>query len=53
MAESDIRESASVAHLYGKPLVATESLTANGMSGGAYSYYPGNLKATADLEMSS
>ena len=52
MAESDIRESASVAHLYGKPLVATESLTANGMSGGAYSYYPGNLKATADLEMS-
>ena len=52
MAESDIRESASVAHLYGKPLVATESLTANGRSGGAYSYYPGNLKATADLEMS-
>ncbi len=52
MAESDIRESASVAHLYGKPLVATESLTTNGMSGGAYSYYPGNLKATADLEMS-
>ena len=52
MAESDIRESASVAHLYGKPFVATESLTANGMSGGAYSYYPGNLKATADLEMS-
>ena len=52
MAESDIRESASVAHLYGKPLVATESLTANGMSGGAYSYYPGNLKATADLEVS-
>ena len=52
MAESDIRESASVAHLYGKPLVATESLTANGMSGGAYSYYPGSLKATADLEMS-
>ena len=52
MAESDIRESASVAHLYGKPFVATESMTANGMTGGAYSYYPGNLKATADLEMS-
>jgi len=53
MAESDIRESASVAHLYGKKFVAAESLTANGMSGGAYSYYPGNLKATADLEMAS
>ena len=52
MAESDIRESASVAHLYGKPFVATESMTANGMTGGAYSYFPGNLKATADLEMS-
>ena len=52
MAESDIRESASVAHLYGKTFIATESMTANGMSGGAYSYYPGNLKATADLEMS-
>ena len=53
MAESDIRESASVAHLYGKRFVATESMTANGMTGGAYSYYPGNLKATADLEMAS
>ena len=52
MAESDIRESASVAHLYGKRWVATESMTANGMTGGAYSYYPGNLKETADLEMS-
>ena len=53
MAESDIRESASVAHLYGKRLVAAESLTANGMNGGAYSYYPGNLKPTADLEMAN
>ena len=53
MAESDIRESASVAHLYGKKLVAAESLTANGMNGGAYSYFPGSLKATADLEMAS
>ena len=52
MAESDIRESASVAHLYGKPYVATESMTANGRTGGAYSYFPGNLKSTADLEMS-
>ena len=53
MAESDIRESASVAHLYGKKFVAAESLTANGLNGGAYSYYPGNLKATADLEMAN
>ncbi len=53
MAQSDIRESASVAHLYGKKLVACESMTANGWSGGAYSYYPGTLKPTADLEMAS
>ena len=53
MAESDIHESASVAHLYGKKFVAAESLTANGMDGGAYSYFPGNLKATADLEMAN
>ena len=51
MAESDIRESASVAHLYGKPIVAAESMTVNGDLGSAYSYYPGNLKPTADLEM--
>lgn len=53
MAESDLRESASVAHLYGKKLVAAESLTANGMEVGAYSFFPGNLKATADLEMAN
>ncbi len=53
MAQSDIRESASVAHLYGKNIVACESMTANGWSGGAYSYYPGNLMPTADLEMAS
>ena len=53
MAESDIRESASVSHLYGKKFVAAESLTANGLDGGAYSYYPGNLKPTADLEMAN
>lgn len=51
MGESDIRESASVAHLYGKPFVATESLTVDGMIGGAYSFYPGNLKPTADLDL--
>ena len=51
MAECDIRESASVAHLYGKRIVAAESMTANGVAGGAYSYYPGNLKPTTDLEL--
>lgn len=53
MAESDIRESASVSHLYGKKFVAAESMTANGLDGGAYSYYPGKLKPTADLEMAN
>lgn len=53
MAASDIRESASVAHVYGRKFVATESLTANGMDGNAYAYYPGNLKSVADLEMAN
>lgn len=52
VAQADIRESASVAHLYGQNLVAAESFTANGMEGNAYGYYPGNLKATADLALS-
>ena len=49
----DIRESASVAHLYGQNLVAAESLTALGMGGSAWAYYPGNLKSSADLELAS
>ena len=49
MAESDIRESASVAHVYGKKLVAGESLTVNGLNESAYSYHPENLKPYADL----
>lgn len=53
MGESDIRESASVAHLYGKKFVAVESMTVNGYIGGAYSFYPGNLKPTVDLELAS
>ncbi len=53
MAECDIRESASVAHLYGKRFVAAESMTVNGHANGAYCYHPGNLKHTADLEMAS
>jgi hypothetical protein len=47
--DSDIRESASVAHVYGQNLVAAESLTAGS---GAWSFSPETLKPTADREMS-
>lgn len=50
---SDIRESASVAHLYGQNLVAAESMTAFGIGGLAWSYCPENLKPTADLELAN
>ena len=49
----DIRESASTAHLYGQRIVAGETFTTNGMYGQPYSWYPGNLKITADLALSS
>ena len=51
--EADIRESASVAHIYGQNLVAAESLTALGIGGVAWSYSPENLKPTADLELAN
>lgn len=51
--EADIRESASVAHIYGQNLVAAESLTALGIPDKAWSYSPENLKSTADLELAS
>jgi hypothetical protein len=51
--EADIRESASVSHLYGQNLVAAESLTAFGPGGNAWAYYPEKLKPTADLELAS
>ena len=50
---TDIRESASVAHIYGQNEVAAESLTCDGMPGRAYSYCPENLKRTADYELSA
>lgn len=53
MAQADIRESASVAHIYGQNLVAAESLTALGMGGKAWSFSPETLKPTADLEMAN
>lgn len=51
--KADIRESASVAHIYGQNIVAAESLTALGTLGNAWSYSPENLKPTADLEMAN
>lgn len=48
--KADVRESASVAHIYGQKYVAAESLTAIGNSWG---YCPENLKPTADMEMSN
>ncbi len=50
----DIRESASVAHIYGQNLVAAESLTAIGFPAGtAWSYSPETLKPSADLALAS
>jgi hypothetical protein len=49
-ANADVRESASVAHIYGQNLVAAESLTA---SSGAWSWAPETLKPTADKEMAN
>lgn len=46
----DIRESASVAHIYGQNLVAAESLTAIGNS---FAFHPERLKPTADMELAS
>lgn len=48
--EADIRESASVANIYGKPVVAAESMTSVGR---AFQEYPERLKRTADLELAS
>lgn len=46
--DADIRESASVAHIYGQNIAAAESLTAGS---GAWSFSPETLKPTADREM--
>jgi len=47
---ADIRESASVAHLYGQNLVAAESLTARGNT---WAFSPERLKPVADMELAS
>src|SRR5580704_4312948 len=46
--DADIRESASVAHLYGQNLVAAESFTA---AGNTFAFTPESLKPTADREL--
>lgn len=48
--KADIRESASVAHIYGQNLVAAESMTS---AVNAWAYSPERLKPTADLELAS
>ncbi len=48
--KADVRESASVAHIYGQNLVAAESMTA---IGSAWAWSPETLKPTADMEMAN
>jgi hypothetical protein len=46
--KADVRESASVSHIYGQNLVAAESMTARGNT---WAFSPERLKPTADMEM--
>lgn len=47
----DMRESASVAHIYGKDFVAAESMTTNSDYAYAMGFSPETLKPTADMEL--
>jgi hypothetical protein len=49
--DADLRESASVAHIYGQNRVASESMTAFGLPDAAYVFTPESLKPTADREL--
>lgn len=50
--QADVRESASVAHIYGQNLVAAESMTTNGVRNkDAWGWCPETLKPTADMEL--
>lgn len=51
--EADLRESSSVAHIYGQNLTAAESFTADGFRDGAWVYSPAVLKPTADAAMAA
>ncbi|KPK79753.1 MAG: glycoside hydrolase [Bacteroides sp. SM23_62_1] len=46
--KADVRESASVAHIYGQNIVAAESMTA---IGNTWAFSPERLKPTADMEL--
>ncbi|TFH22836.1 MAG: glycoside hydrolase, partial [Bacteroidia bacterium] len=48
--KADVRESASVSHIYGKKFVAAESMTAIAT---AWQWSPETLKPTADMEMAN
>lgn len=48
--KGDIRESASVANIYGMPYVAAESMTS---IQNAFSWHPEKLKRTSDMELAS
>jgi hypothetical protein len=48
--KADVRESSSVAHIYGQNLVAAESMTA---IGSAWAWSPERLKPTADMELAN
>src|SRR5579871_6130110 len=45
---ADLKGAASVAHVYGRPFVGAESMTA---SGWPWAYAPGDLRRIADLEL--
>lgn len=47
---ADVRESASVSHIYGQKYVAAESMTARGT---AWAWSPELLKPTADMELAN
>ena len=51
--EADIRESASVAHIYGQNIAAAESFTTDGYRDGAWVFSPAVLKPTADAAMAA
>lgn len=57
--EADMREAASVAHIYGRNICAGESFTTNGEDPDgfgrrvAWALHPGNLKPAADAAMAS
>ena len=53
VAIADMRESASLSHLYGGQWVATESFTADGWEDNAYTFTPERIKWLADTEFAS